>query len=183
MSELPPEPPRPIELAYETPPPYGSAPLLVRLAAIFTFVSAGFDLIYAIISGIMIGVMQYTFTHMPPIPPPPGAVPPAGAAPVAAPPMPPMALFYGIYGGPGLLCLVVLGFKVFGGIKLVRRSPRAWGWGLATAIIGCTQFWMFLICCAMSIIPVGVGIYTLVVLCQTSVRNYLRACAADPQRT
>ena len=175
MTQIPPL--APLELNYATPPPYGSAPTLVRLAAIFNFVSAGFDLFYAVISGVMIGVMQHAFTHVPAVPPPA-----PGAPPVVAPPMPPLALLYGIYGAPGLLCLLLLGFKICGGVKLARRSPHAWGWGLAAAIIGCTQFWMFLICCVMSIIPVGVGIFTLVILCQSNVRNYLRANADYSQR-
>ena len=43
MSENLPPPPT-IELNYETPPADGNAPLLVRLAAIFNFVSGGLDL-------------------------------------------------------------------------------------------------------------------------------------------
>jgi hypothetical protein len=74
----------------------------------------------------------------------------------------------------------VLGFKIYGGITLARRNPHAWGWGLATAIIGCTQLWLLFLCCLTPIIPLSVGIYTLVILCLPNVRIYLRASSANP---
>jgi hypothetical protein len=164
----PPSPQPPVDLAYQTPLPHDNAPTLVKLAGIFTLVSAGFDLVHAGIGIAVAVVMYYTFTHQPPAAP--GA--PAGL------PFPPV-VFAAIYGLPGLLSLAVLGFKIAGGIKLLRRSPRAWGWGLAAAIIGCTEVWMFSPCCLMPILPIGIGIFSIVVLCLPNVRLYLRLGPTD----
>ena len=167
MTDFPPqnssESPIAVTLAYQTPPPYGNAPTLVKLAGIFSLVSAAFDLVQAAFGVGMAVVMHYTVANAPP--PPPGA---------PAVPQPPLALFYAIYGTPAILCLVMLGFKIFGGIKLLRRGPHVWGWGLALAIMGCAEIWTVFLCCPMYLVPLGIGIYTLVILSLPNVRLFLR---------
>ena len=159
----PPEPP--VELAYETPPAWGNAPLLVRLAAIFAFVTTGLDVVHALVAGGAAGFMYYTFTHMP--------VAPAGGAPAPALPMPPI-VFCLIYAIPAALSLLVIGFKLVGAIKLIRLGRNAWGWGLATAILQCTELWQVEPCCVMFILPLGAGVYTIIILCMPHVRRYLQ---------
>jgi hypothetical protein len=166
MTDIPPQPPPqsppPIELVYQTPLPYGNAPLLVKLAAIFNFISAGLDLLQAI-AGVGTAIfMQYILTQIPPAKP--------GAPPLV---LPSPTMFYALYGTPGILSLLVLGFKIYAGVKLLRRSRHAWGWGLAAAIIGCAEIWALSPCC-IGLLHIGIGVYSLVILCLADVRLYLQ---------
>jgi hypothetical protein len=159
----PPDPPPPIDLAYQTPPPFGKAPLLVKVTAILTLVSAGIDVLSVGMCAFLIGVIYFSLLKTPS---PPGT--------------PPLLLMMSIvYGTPAVLCLLVVGFKTCGGVKLLRRGPRAWGWGLAAAIIGCAEIWTIYPCCAPALLQIGIGVYSLIVLCNPNVRRYLRLDSAD----
>ena len=46
--------------------------------------------------------------------------------------------------------------------------------GLAAGIIGCTQLW----CCYSCLLPMAIGIFTIIVLSLSNTRNYLRVSAA-----
>jgi hypothetical protein len=149
-------------LSYQTPPPHGNAPLLVRLAGIFLIVAAGFDLLYAIGMGVLSGFMYYMITTAPP-PRGPGGPPPA--------------LLALIYAVPGTLSLLVCGPILFGAIRLLRGGSRTWAWGLTSAILCCCHIWMFMGCCAVMVIPIGAGVYSIVILCLSNVRQYLQGGA------
>jgi hypothetical protein len=182
MSELPPEPtpspvpvsPAPMDIAYETPPPGGNAPTLIRLAGIFGMVSCGIDLLYALgMGGLSVG-MHYLYSTV--IPAAAAAAPPApGAAPPPAMPPGTVWLMVATYGIPALLSLLVLTPKLIGASKLLRQGRSAWGWGLAMGIICCSQLWMFQPCCVPYLLPLATGIYTIIILSLPHVRTYLVA--------
>jgi hypothetical protein len=175
---MPPAPPS-LELNYETPQPGGNARLLVRLAGIFTLISAGIDLLHAAISIGMIVIMHFAMSAAAAAaaaPPPGGA--PAVAPPAAGPPPPvapfPMTAYYFLYGTPGALSLITMIVLVIGGTKLLRMRKHAWGWGLAMGIVNCCQAWMVMGCCLLYIGPLAAGIYTIVILCLPHVRGYVQ---------
>lgn len=140
-----------MELNYETPPPYGSAPLLVRLAGIFLLVAAGLNFLNAIYSGIMTAIQLLGPAH----PPPPGF---------------PRYLLPLMQIVPGVLSLLVGGAQVAGGVQLLRRGRNAWGFGLGAAIASMVEFWN----CPCCLLYMAAGVYTVVILCQNNVRVYLK---------
>ena len=77
------------------------------------------------------------------------------------------------YGIPGLLSLLVMTPKLIASSQLLKRGKHAWGWGLALGIISCAQVWMFIPCCVPAILPLGAGVFTIVVVCLPHVRMYL----------
>jgi hypothetical protein len=169
------------ELNYETPPPHGSAPTLVRLAAIFQFVSAGIDLIYGIGMISMAGFMYYQLTTAMAAAAAAGPGGPAGVPPGPTPP--PREMIYmvlAIYGGPGLLSLLAIAPKVIAAFKLMGAGPGSWKWGLTAGIICCCQLWMIHPCCVPVVLPLGAGIYTIVICCLPHVRAYLGEAGVRP---
>jgi len=149
--------------------PYGSAPLLVKLAAIFNLVMAGLDVIYGLLLAALV-VLIIAMGHAP-----------AGAS--AGPELFPgrpgeemkpedVKIASAVYGVMAFMSLGVAVVKLIGGIKLLRHSRGAWGWGLTAGIVGCVQLWCSLFC----VLPLAVGIYTIVAMSMESVRRFL----ADP---
>jgi len=146
----------PIDLPYASVTEFGNAALLVRLAAIFLYVAAGLDFLYGLIQIAMAFVMPYLMR--------------ASTPPGEAPPPPHMDMIIVImYAAIGVLCLLVCGLKLIAATKLLRVRRHAWGFGLAAGIVSCTQFWCSLFC----VLPMGAGIYTIVILCLENVRRYL----------
>jgi hypothetical protein len=149
--------------------PYGNGPLLVKLAAIFNLIMAGLDAIYGL---LLIGVSVLLVVM--------GRAPAGGAE-----------MFRGasgeqlkpeearimamVYGGMAVLALAVAVVKLIAGIKLLRRSHGAWGWGLTAGIVGCVQIWCSLFC----ILPLGVGIYTIIAMSMETTRRYLASARAE----
>ncbi len=154
---------------YQDPSPYGNAPLLVKLVGIFTIVVAGLDIIYGVVmlmSGIFIGTGA--------MPIPAFEVNPAGGAGAPAVPPPPLAFFVWLLVFITLIAVCAGIVKLIAGIKILRRRRSAWGWGLAVGIVGCLQLWCVYFC----VVPLGVGIFTIVVMSLEGVRRYLRDSAA-----
>ena len=162
----------PLELSYQTPPPWGNAPLLVRLAAIFAFVTVGSDVLHVLMAGAITGGWYYLLTHWP--------VPPAGA-PAGAPvmPAPPSMMIGWTYALMGVLSLLVIPFKLVGAVKLLRRGTNAWSWGLAAAVLECIALWQAAPCCVFVVLPLGAGVYTIIILCFAHVRRYLEHTATS----
>jgi len=161
--------PAPPTLTYQTPHPYGNAPLLVRLAAIFTLVAAGTDLLGTAWSAVTLAIM-YIATQFDTASG--AAIPPRGPAPFPGP-QAVMWISLAIHGGAfliGLLCTVV---KTVAGIQLLRHSRRAWAWGLAAGILGSFPLSSFLSCSLFCLLSLPAGIYTLVVMCLQHVRRFL----------
>ena len=106
--------------------------------------------------------------------PAPAAVgPPATIfAPAHSPPLGSFQAYFFlvIYGGEGALALGAAAVKFIGAVKLLRRARNAWGWGLAAGIVGCVELWCSLGC----VIPLAVGIYTIIILCFEHVRRYMQ---------
>ena len=148
--------PPPMQMSYESVRPHGNARVLLLLAGIFTLVTAGLDYLYAIVItgyGIFFATVTIPTTG-------PGVTPPPFDFQKVLPP---------ILLGLALLSASVATLKLIAGIKLLRGSSRAWGWGLAAGIAGCTQIW----CSYFCLIPLAVGIFTIVVLCLNDTRVYL----------
>jgi hypothetical protein len=169
----PPYPPDP-SFAYQPLPyqPYGSAPTLTKLAGIFNCIMAGMDLLYALGIGVFAilvaaGVIPQDAFDDKSAFPPPGGGPHVYSG-------PPIALIYGITGAISVVALAAGIVKLIAGIKMLRRKPGAWGWSLAGGIFGCTQLW----CSYFCVLPMGIGVFTIVVCCLDTVRRYLRDAAA-----
>ncbi|HEY4329957.1 MAG TPA: hypothetical protein VGN88_09485 [Phycisphaerae bacterium] len=156
MSELPPESPPPIELAYETPAPSGNAPMLVRLAGIFLLCSAGLDLMYLIYQVVITVIMGFTGSLS------------LGGAPGMPPVLSVMVWVSRIL--PIVLGLVAGTLKTIGGIKLLLKGKHAWGLGLTGGIAASLEFWS----CPCCFLSIAAGVYTIVILCLGHVRVYLR---------
>ena len=153
MSDIPPTPP--LELSYETPQPSDKAAMMLRLAAIFLFVSGGLDLVAVAYQGLMLA-MRINFVGV--------GVPraPASWAHVLLTIIPIVEC---------ALSVVIMGLKVIGGLMLLRGNRHAWGWGLAAGIAGCVHFWS----CPCCLASIADGTYTIVILCLPQVKAYLRA--------
>ncbi|HVT80293.1 MAG TPA: hypothetical protein VHM90_06505 [Phycisphaerae bacterium] len=140
--------------------PYGSAPTLTKVAAILNIVMAGIDLLYGL--GMLVATIVFLI---------PGAVdkhefdgnngPPLIAIQIGLP------IAFLIISAAGIVKLVA-------GIKLLRRKPGAWGWTLAGGIVGCMQIW----CSYFCVLPMGIGVFTIVVCCLDTVRRYLADSAS-----
>jgi len=165
MTQLPPNDygAQPPELNYATVDIYASARQMVKLAAIFNLVMAGIDglatLAYIAMAIAFPLVMRSSGASMP-------ATGPFN--------LPPDILLPVLYGGYGLASLAVGIVKVIAGMKLLRRRRNAWGWGIAAAITGMPQFWCSIFC----VIPLAVGIFTLVAMVRGNAREYLASEAA-----
>lgn len=160
MTQLPPNDygAQPPELNYATVDMYASARQMVKLSAIFTLIMAGIDglatLAYIGLAIAMPLLMRSSGASMP------------ATGPGMMPPEMLMALLYGAYA---LMSLAVCIVKIIAGMKLLRRRRNAWGWGIAAAIAGMPQIWCSLFC----VLPLGVGIFTLVALLRGNAREYL----------
>ncbi|HVT80292.1 MAG TPA: hypothetical protein VHM90_06500 [Phycisphaerae bacterium] len=174
MSSLP---PRSLELNYETPPAGGNANTLIKLAAIFNFISAGFDFLHLVWGICLVVLMNYIFSIAPPAPPPPAVPGPPGAPAVAPAPPPPKWVVFLMYGAPGILSMVVSPIKLVAAFKLLRLRKRVWGWSLTAGITGCCQWWMLMGCCVMLIVPIAAGVFTIVVCCLPHAREAMLAGA------
>lgn len=163
MPEHTPEPgiPSPV-LQYQTTTGFGSAPTLVLLHGIFTLVVAGLNLIGFVIFGSVIGFVVYMLTtnHNPFT----GSVPR---------PMPKdeMTIILSIYGGMALMSLCAGIVQCYAGLRLVRKKPRSWGWGLAAAIVSMVHLW----CSYACFIPLSFGIFGLVVMCLENSQRYMKS--------
>ena len=169
MSTLPPS----LELNYQTPQPGGNAKMLVKLAAIFNFITSGLDGLTVLFRVAAVIFILYLANH------PgagggrffagpgagPGAVP-GGAAP-AGRDLWIQALVQGI---PALYALAAGVLKCVAGFWLVKRRKGAWGLALAAGIAGCLEVWS----CPCCFAHIACGVYTIVVLCLTHVRGYLQ---------
>ena len=140
-------------------PSYGSAPTLVRVAMILLYVMAGLDLFGGL--GVAAAILLKFFVYH--------------AVPVGAghPPPPDVWVRVVIDSGIAILCCLEGALLLVAATKLVRRSRNAWGLALAAAIVCCVQFQCSIFC----VLPLGIGVYTIVVLVQESVRRYLQDSA------
>jgi len=155
------DPADPYGLQYQSPyRPYGNAPTLTKVAAILNLVMAGIDLLYGL--GVIIAAVCFFI---------PGLVDPKEFDGNNGPPL--MALQIGLTIGSFLVVGAGL-MKLIAGIKLLRRKQGAWGWALAGGIIGCVQIW----CSYFCVLPMGIGIFTIVVCCLETVRRYLADSAS-----
>ena len=136
---------------------------MLRLVAIFNFISAGIDLLYAL---AMIGVAIFI----------PVMIAQENARGVPAGSSPPPALFAVIYGACAVLSAAVGTVKLIGARKILARGCNAWGWGLAMGICGCPQLW----CGLFFVLPLAAGIFTIVIMCRQDVRTYLSNPAPAP---
>lgn len=168
MSDMPPpgtppgQPP-PFEINYQTPPATGNAALLVRLSAIFNFVSAGLDLMYLAYAVFFCLRLYYTMgvaMHRP------------GAAGAAPPPPGFMTWMIVVRALPGLLSLLSIPLKAIAALQLLRSGRLAWG--LAAGIEGCLEVWT----CFCFPLTLAAGVYTIIILCLQPVRIYLGHAAA-----
>jgi len=153
-------------LTYETPQPYGNAPILVKLAAIFGFVAAGLDLLGVALAVIMLVTVFWVMGQMNSAPAPGGAATPLGPRSV-------MWLTLAIRGGGALLGIISAAVKTVAGIQLLRHSRRAWGWGLASGIIGSIPLTGILTCGVICLGTLPAGVFTLVVMLLGHVRRFL----------
>lgn len=154
--ELPPEQ-QTYEVQYQTPPPQGNAATLVRLAAIFMLVAAGLHMLSVLIHVGMAIFIPWVMTRDPRVMAGPGSPPPIWIFPV-------------MYGAYALVALAAAVVTFLGGMKLLKKRKGAFGWGLAAGIMCCLSIWCSIGC----ILPIGAGIYTIVILCLEHVRAYLR---------
>ncbi|HVS72826.1 MAG TPA: hypothetical protein VHQ47_16335 [Phycisphaerae bacterium] len=152
-------------LGYEPPEGYESAPKLVRLAGTFNIIVAVLDILSALGLGTMIVLLATGIVPEAMLDSEPGMA--LGGS------RPPLALFLVTWGCCAALEIAVAVVKLVGATKLLHTSRNAWGWGLATGIVGCGQFWCGLTC----VLPMAAGIYTIVILCREDVRRYLRDAA------
>ena len=138
--------------------PYRNAPTLVLLAVIFNYVMAGIDLLYGLSCLGFAIFMYFTITS---------TTVTSGSG------IPPERWIALLYAGPAIPSLAVATIKIIAATKMRRRSRHAFGWGLAAGIVGCIQIWCGVLCMPACIIPLGVGIYTIVIVCLDYVRAYL----------
>jgi hypothetical protein len=151
------------QLNYEATSPYGNAPMLVRLAGIFNIIVGSLSLLFALIQ-VGVGIMAYLANS--------GRL---GTAPATAPDPFGDAMMMGICGGAGLFNLVTGLLQIVAGISLLRKTPRAYGFGIAAVVASFAAvlgYWV--VCCFVSIFPLGCAIYMLVVLCLDHCRRFLR---------
>jgi len=160
-----PVPPNPYDgsyAVYDNPAPYGSAPLLLKIAGIVNIVMAGIDILYAALWAIVAicvatGALDPQLANLP-------------ERPAVAPGDIPNSVLVAVILGIGVLALAAGLLKLIGGIKILRRSSGAWGFGLVSGILGCLQIW----CSYLCLIPLAVGVFTIVVLSLENSRRYLR---------
>jgi len=154
----------PTELTYASVRPFGNAALLLRLAVIFTFLSALFDLLGTIVYVGLIFFMRNLGSRIST-----GTTSTTSAASMPSTfPMTMMLIEYAVFAG---LAFVVGITKLIAGIKLHRLRAGAWGWGLAAGIVGCIELWCSLGC----VIPLAAGVYTISILSFAHVRAYMLA--------
>src|SRR5690349_17454578 len=124
MTQPPPitPPQQPYELAYQSLPPNNNARLLVRLAAIFNLIAAGFDALHGLGLAVMVVLMlvvllspsAYIVTTAP------------GTAPPTKPPFLDLIAATAMYGVPAILSLGSGVVKFMGGMSLLRLNRNAW---------------------------------------------------------
>lgn len=139
---------------------YGSAPGLVKAVAIANLILGAVDILYMILLGfyvVMFGTGVITEKMI------------REQMQDRGGPMPPMAVIITILSIFGVLSLAAAILKVTAGIKLLRRGSMAWGLGLAAGIVGSLQLWCLYGC----VLPLAVGVFTIVVMCLQNTRNYL----------
>lgn len=79
-----------------------------------------------------------------------------------------------IYGIPFLLSAIAAPFQIIGGMKLLGRKRRARQWGIAASIICMASVWGIIgMCCLTVLLSIGVGIYGIVLLNLSDVKQYL----------
>lgn len=159
--------PQPFEMDYQSVNNQGNPELLVRLAGIFTIITASFDIIVAIFAVIYAIMVPFI---------PDAAFTTTGPA-AATLPFNPKPMILGIAIVAAVIAGAAGAVKLTGGIKLLRRSRNAWGWGLASGIIGCVALW----CSYGCFIPMAAGIFTIVVLSKKSVRTFLLSPGNAPR--
>ena len=160
-----PPPLPPPQLEYLSSSGYGKASVLINIAVILNYIAATVDAL------IFLGALSFSIfmgVFIASVPPTTGP----------APPFPPAVFLIGmsiIFGIPILFAAII---KFIAAHRLRKNAQYAWGLGLTAGITGCAEI-MFL-CVSMSCffvfvawIPLGVGIYTLVVLCLENVRRYI----------
>ncbi|HEY4328995.1 MAG TPA: hypothetical protein VGN88_04605, partial [Phycisphaerae bacterium] len=146
---------------YDPPPPspYGNSPKLIQVTAILNLVMAGLDFLWGgvmVVVLIVIGAGGMSPEELS------GDAGPGGAT--------PKWLFILVAGIFALFCAIAGILKLTGGVKLLRRTRFAWGIGLSGGIVGCMQLW----CSYFCVLPMGIGIFTIVVLALENSRRYLR---------
>jgi hypothetical protein len=167
---------------YPTPSPYGNAPMLVKLAGIFNIVVGALTILFAVVQGVWAVFMRAMLTA----PTAPSGTTTVWGIPFSTTttgsPMPGAFqwIFVALYAGAALLDLISGIVEISAGVALVRRSRRSFGWGIAALVASFLSVFssFFGVCCLVAILPLGSGIYTLVVLCFDNCRRYLRQAAA-----
>jgi len=156
------------DLNYQGNRPYGAAPTLVKVVGIMNIVTAGIDILWCGLLSVF-AIMFGTGNLPKEFQGPEGPLPPGAS----------LNLVALVLCGMALLSVVAGVLKLIGGIKLLRKSRGAWGFGLAGGIIGCVQLW----CSYFCVLPMGVGIFTIVVMALGNTRRYLsdHAVGVDSQ--
>lgn len=143
-------------LPYQAHSGYGSAPNLVNVHGALLMVQAAMDLAIAAVGSIMIAAVWYdawatqargeTYT--------------AGAV---------LGLVTLGCGVPGLLGLLTSPVQAYAGLRLLRKKPRSWSWGLAGAVASCLHVWY----CYAWILPLACGTFGLIVLFMSNTKRYI----------
>jgi len=162
------EPQRP-PLDYLTATGYGNAPTQVKLAGIFNIVLGGISALAALLYVGMAVFMYVLFTRGIG-----GTTMPATAMPSLLG-LPPQWFIGILYGGQGLLNVVAGTIEILAGMALLKRTPRAFGWGIVAITAAFLSSLSFSLFC---ILPLGTAVYTLVILCLERPRQFLRQQAA-----
>ena len=87
------------------------------------------------------------------------------------PDAPPMEVMVLTFLGLLVFSAATAALQVTGGVKLLRRSKDARGWGIAAGIAGCASLWN----CCIYPLCLAAGIYTLVVLLMKDVKTLFGA--------
>jgi len=161
---------RGVLLSYQTPVPYGKNRTPVLLAGVFNAILGGLNLLGGV-GGVALAVLVW-FTLASEMAAGGVTTTYAGGPPTTMPFTGPQRwLVAGVYGGPGLLCLVATIPQMLAGIQLLRRRPSAKVWGIIAGITSCCQLWLS----CFYPIALACGVYTLVVCFMPSTACYLAA--------
>jgi hypothetical protein len=132
----------------------------IKVAAILNLVMCGLDFLYALLALAAAILFPLMDTATSPDDPPPWV--------------------FSIVAGVMLLLAATAGtLKLVAGMKLLKLRPNARGWTLAAGIVGCGQLW----CSYFCVLPLGIGIYSIVVACLDSVKQHLLDVPAAQQET
>jgi len=141
--------------------PYGGAPLLVKINAITNIVMSAIDVFWALFLGILAICLATGTMGLHDFNGPERQGPTPGD--------PPVVVVAVVMGGTAVVSFLAGILKLVGGIKLLRRSRGAWGFGLAGGIVGCLQVWCLYFC----VLPMAVGIFTIIIMALENTRRYL----------